>query len=144
MRTAIFAACAALTWPGIALAADGAKIYAETCQACHQVGGVGSPGLAPPLVSPVLSNAATKRPDYPAMVIINGLSGTLPLEGGETITSAMPPQPGLNDEATAAVVNYVFRLNRAKVQLKSADVARTRSHPVGNDEIKQIRSGLTP
>ncbi|MGJ5203037.1 hypothetical protein [Bradyrhizobium sp. HKCCYLR20261] len=45
------------------------------------------------------------------MVVIKGLSGTLPLDGGATITSAMPPQQGLNDDATAAVVNYVFRLN---------------------------------
>jgi len=130
--------------PGAATAADGARIFADTCQACHQAGGVGAPGLAPPLVSPVIANAEAKQKDYPVLVVINGLSGSLALAGGGTIASAMPPQQALSDDEIAAVVSYVFRLNHAKTVLKSADVARVRSQPTSQDAVKQIRSGLVP
>ena len=130
--------------PGAATAADGARIFADTCQACHQAGGVGAPGLAPPLVSPVIANAAAKQKDYPVLVVINGLSGSLEQAGGGTIASAMPPQQALSDDEIAAVVSYVFRLNHAKTVLKSADVARVRSQPTSQDAVKQIRSGLVP
>jgi mono/diheme cytochrome c family protein len=129
---------------GAAPAADGEKVFADTCKACHQVGGVGAPGLAPPLVSPVIANAASKQKDYPAMVVINGLSGSIPLAGGGTIASAMPPQQGLSDDEIAAVVAYVFGLNGAKTVVNSADIARVRSQSTGHDELKRIRSGLMP
>ncbi|MCA1454332.1 cytochrome c [Bradyrhizobium sp. BRP22] len=127
-----------------ALAADGAKVYAETCQACHQAGGVGSPGLAQPLVSSVIANAASRQKDYPAMVVIHGMSGSLSLSGGDVIASAMPPQQGLNDDEIAAVVSYVYRLNRMKASVKPADVAGVRAQSAGGDELKRIRSGLMP
>jgi mono/diheme cytochrome c family protein len=127
-----------------ALAADGAKVYAETCQACHQVGGVGAPGLAPPLVSSVIANAANRQKEYPAMVVIHGLSGLLPLAGGDVIAGAMPPQQGLSDDEVAAVVSYVYGLNRVKTSMQPADIARARAQSAGSDELKRIRSGLMP
>ncbi|WP_027584383.1 cytochrome c [Bradyrhizobium sp. Ai1a-2] len=127
-----------------ALAADGAKVYAETCQACHQAGGVGAPGLAPPLVSPVIANAASRQKDYPAMVVIHGVSGLLPLTGGDVIASAMPPQQGLSDDEIAAVVSYLYGLNRTETSIKPADIARARAQSTGGDELKRIRSGLMP
>ena len=130
------------SYSGAASAADGEKRFADTCEACHQAGGVGAPGLAPPLVSPVIANAANKQKDYPAMVVINGLSGSITLAGGGTMASAMPPQQGLSDDEIAAVVNYVFGLNGAKTVVNSADIARVRSQSTGHDELKRIRSGL--
>ena len=134
----------ALTCSSTTRAADGAKVFADTCQACHQAGGVGAPGLAPPLVSPVIANAATRQKDYPVMVVLNGLSGSLPLVGGDVIASAMPPQQGVSDENIAAVVGYIFRLNRAKTQIEPADVARVRTQAISSDELKRIRSALLP
>ena len=127
-----------------AVAEDGAAKFAEVCEACHQAGGVGAPGVAPPLVSPILANAAARQPDYPARVITTGLSGLLPLANGETIVSAMPPQRQLSDEQVAAVVSYVFGLNGAKVSLAPAEVARVRAEPIGNAELKKLRAGLMP
>jgi mono/diheme cytochrome c family protein len=143
--TAVFAGLMiACVCSAAAFAADGAKVYAEICQVCHQVAGVGSPGLAPPLVSPTIASAANKQKDYLAMVVIDGLSGTLPLADGSFITSAMPPQRELNDEDVAAVVNYVFRLNRAPALMTSATVAHLRRQSIDSDELKRIRSGLEP
>ena len=126
------------------LAGDGAKVYAQTCQACHQVDGAGLPGLAPPLVSTVIANAANRQKDYPVLVVIHGLSGSLSLDGGDVISSAMPPQQGLKDGEIAAIVSYVYRLNRTNISIEPADVARIRAQPVGSDELKRIRAGLTP
>ncbi len=137
-------AALALVGSAPALAGDGAKVYAETCQACHQMDGVGLPGLAPPLVSAVIANAANRQKDYPVMVVIHGLSGSLSLAGGEVIASAMPPQRGLSDNEIAAIVSYVYRLNRANISITPADVARVRAQPAGNYELKRIRAGLTP
>jgi mono/diheme cytochrome c family protein len=125
-----------------AVAADGAKIFAGTCQACHQAGGVGTPGLAPPLVSPIIANAANKRKDYPVMVVMNGLSGPISLSGGGVIVSAMPPQQSLTDEDIAAVVTYVYGLNHVKTVVNPSDVATARTQSGGHDELKRIRSGL--
>lgn len=146
MKATRVLAGAALAFAGSApaLAGDGAKVYAETCQACHQMDGVGLPGLAPPLVSAVIANAANRQKDYPVMVVIHGLSGSLSLAGGEVIASAMPPQRGLSDNEIAAIVSYVYRLNRANISITPADVARVRAQPAGNDELKRIRAGLTP
>ncbi len=133
-----------VVWCHAASAADGAALFVTSCQACHQAGGVGAPGLAPPLVSTVIASAASKRKDYPAMVVINGLSGPIRLDGGASLASAMPPQQALTDGEIAAVVNYVFRLNHAKTTVTAADVGRIRSQSTSHDALKQIRSELTP
>jgi mono/diheme cytochrome c family protein len=104
---ALVAAVAAIAWSSAAEAADGAKVFTDTCQACHAAGGVGTPGLAPPLVSPVIANAATTQKNYPAMVVLNGLAGSIPLAAGGTIAGAMPPQQSLSDDEVAAVVVYL-------------------------------------
>jgi mono/diheme cytochrome c family protein len=141
---AFSAAAIVLVWYRAAAAADGATLFGATCQACHQAGGVGAPGLAPPLVSTVIANAASKQKDYPALVVINGLSGPIRLDGGGSIASAMPPQQGLRDDEIAAVINYIFRLNHTKAMVTAADVGRVRGQPTSRDALRQIRSDLTP
>ncbi|MDR3468638.1 MAG: cytochrome c [Xanthobacteraceae bacterium] len=126
-----------------AVAADGAQIFSSTCQACHQAGGVGAPGLAPPLVSPILKNAAARQKDYPVMVVTKGLTGTLALADGGSITGAMPPQQALADTDVAAVVNYVFHLNRTTAAVKAADVARIRAAAATNEDLKRLRLELS-
>lgn len=136
------AAAALLGGTDAGSAADGAQIFASTCQACHQAGGVGAPGLAPPLVSPVIKNAAARQKDYPAMVVTKGLTGSLVLADGAAITGAMPPQPTLTDADVAAVVNYLFHLNHASGSIKSADVARVRAQTATNDDLRRVRQDL--
>ena len=49
---------------------------------CHQLGGVGSPGVAPPLVDGELWGAlGDKAERYFAGVLIGGLSGTIAADG---------------------------------------------------------------
>jgi len=136
------AAAALLVGTEAGFAADGAQVFAGTCQACHQAGGVGAPGLAPPLVSPVIRNAAARQKDYPVMVVTKGLTGSLALADGGSTTGAMPPQPALTDADVAAVVNYLFHLNHAAGGVKPADVARVRAQTSTNDDLKRVRQDL--
>ena len=139
---AVAATAAMLTGPDAGFAADGAQIFASVCQACHQAGGVGTPGFAPPLVSEVLKNAGSRQKDYPVMVVAGGLTGALALADGSTITGAMPPQQALTDADVAAVVNYIFRLNHATASVKSTDVARVRAATPSNTDLKRLRQDL--
>ena len=75
-----------------ALAQDGAALYAQSCQACHQPGGAGVPGAFPKLAG----NALVNGPPGPvAHVVLNGRGG-MPQFGGD-----------LSDEDIATVITYV-------------------------------------
>ncbi len=55
------------------------------CSACHQPGGVGQPGLAPPLVdAPPWSALGDSAPDYVVGVVLSGLTGTIEA-GGQSL-----------------------------------------------------------
>jgi len=45
----VVAVVASLAFAGTTFAADGAKIFAEKCSACHGAKGAGTPGMAPAL-----------------------------------------------------------------------------------------------
>lgn len=123
-------ALALALWTGPAGAADGKAIYAEVCAVCHQPAGEGAPGLAPPLKSAVVAQAAKSVRDYVPLVVLNGLSGTIRSEG-QTYTLVMPPQSHLSDADIAAVATYVYRtLGGAKgVTVTAKTVAALRATP---------------
>jgi mono/diheme cytochrome c family protein len=89
--------------PAAANTADGAQIFADQCSACHQENGQGVAGQFPPLAhNPDLFLAR----DYPARVVLFGLSGKIAI-GGQKFDGVMPPLDMLKDEQIAAVVRYV-------------------------------------
>jgi len=123
-----------------AAAQDAAGLYVEHCQACHQEGGVGSPGLAPPLVSPALETAA---PDYIPLVMLSGLSGRLEA-GGEAYPGAMPALDVLTDAEVAAIANMVRTTFNgvAGSRLKIDDIARLRAAaPADRKALLDLRKG---
>ena len=84
-------------------AADGAAIFRDQCAACHQPDGHGLPGQFPPLASnPDLFLSR----DYPARVVLAGLSGKIQVEG-QSFDSVMPSFGVLGDGDIAAVVNFI-------------------------------------
>lgn len=98
------AAYVADVMPQPAGAIDGAKLYAATCAACHQVTGAGVPGAFPPLDgSPYVTSAKTDRM---ASIMLYGLSGPINVKG-TVYQSAMPPQGQLKDAELAAIATYV-------------------------------------
>jgi mono/diheme cytochrome c family protein len=123
-------------------AADGASLYSENCIACHQAGGVGTPGLAPPLVSETLKKAGRVQRDYVPLVIIHGLSGPIKVKG-QLYASAMPPRGDFSDDDVAGLANYVAQdLNGLKQfnPLAAADVALLRKTTVDHQTLRDMRS----
>jgi len=127
-----------------AAAADGASLFSENCIACHQAGGVGTPGLAPPLVSDTLKKAGSVQHDYVALVVIHGLSGPIKVKG-QLYVSAMPPRADLSDGDVAALANYVeAELNGLKGEqfepLAGADITALRNATVDHQTLRDMRS----
>jgi mono/diheme cytochrome c family protein len=83
----------------------GAKVYARACAACHQLDGVGLPGLAPPLSE---SDWVLGAPDRLMRIALHGVRGPIEVNGiGWNLD--MPGQGHLSDEEIAQVLSYVRR-----------------------------------
>jgi mono/diheme cytochrome c family protein len=83
---------------------DGAKVFATTCAACHQVSGDGLEDRYPPLNG---SEWVTGDEQKLIRIVMNGLSGPVEV-AGQTFDGAMPPWGGiLKDPEIAAVTSYV-------------------------------------
>jgi mono/diheme cytochrome c family protein len=109
--------------------ADGAAVYRDQCVACHQANGEGVDGQFPPLAhNPDLFLSR----DYPARVVLFGLSGKI-VVGGKTIDSAMPPLDVLGDAEIATVVAYV-RKSWGNAGLRPASLA-----PIDATTVKALR-----
>jgi mono/diheme cytochrome c family protein len=79
--------------PSIAQAqAEGAKLFAQNCSACHQLTGKGIPGAFPALAGDVLVQGPAIGP---AKVVLNGRGG-MPTFKAE-----------LNNEQIASILTYV-------------------------------------
>lgn len=125
-------------------AADGASLYAENCVACHQAGGVGTAGLAPPLVSDTMKKAAGVQRDYVPLVIILGLSGPIKVKD-QLYVSAMPPRSDFSDDDVAALANHVTQdLNGLTGDhykpLAGAEIAPLRKTTVDHQTLRDMRS----
>jgi mono/diheme cytochrome c family protein len=122
----------------------GAEVYAKNCAACHRPDGVGTPGLAPPLVSDILKKAGQVNHSYVAQVVLNGLSGPIKVNG-QQFMSAMPLRPDLSDSDVAAVANYVMQdLNGLSAAdyapLTADDIAELRKTPMKHPALREMRS----
>ncbi len=126
-------------------AADGAKVYEDTCIACHQPDGAGKPGEFPAFAgNPDLFLA----PDFPAVVALNGLEGPVDVKG-DHIDGAMPSFDFLSDDEIAAVIKYI-RSSFGNDSLRPAgfadvtpsDVAARRAKPMTPAEVHDYRTSL--
>lgn len=87
--------------------ADGKKLYAQVCAACHQATGAGVPGVYPPLAKSEWANGSEERI---IRILLHGLQGPIKVEGKD-FNSVMPAiGPGgynWSDEKIAHVLTYV-------------------------------------
>ena len=129
-------------------ATRGEAIYAEHCAACHQMGGVGTPGLAPPLLNtlgPQLSSP--KAVQYFCRVVVAGMVGRITVQG-EPYNGAMPAFASLSDDDLAAVLDYVVNdLNSsvkppALVSPTSADISKARAAAPKPNDVWRLRQQL--
>jgi len=125
--------------------ADGAKVYADTCAACHQPDGKGKKGEFPPFAGNPDLFLAT---DYPAVVALNGLEGKIEAEG-QHINGSMPSFDFLTDDEIAAVVMYIRSHfgNAADrpagfADVTPAEVAARRAKPMSPADVYAYRASL--
>ena len=117
--------------PLVALNADqqalfekGRGIYQTLCVGCHQPGGIGQEGLAPPLLD---SEWVLGPVDRPARILLHGLSGPVRV-GGVVWRLEMPALGQLSDEEIAGVLTYLRREWEHRASpVSPKDVARVRS-----------------
>ncbi len=124
---------------------DGARIYAATCQACHQMTGLGLPSQFPPLVG---SEWVLGNEDRLVMIVLHGLVGEIEVKG-EAFNGAMPALGRtFTDPEIAAVASYVRRSwgNKAApisvatvTRVRLAQAARTRPWTVA--ELQRAAAG---
>lgn len=84
-------------------AADGARLFASTCAACHGAQGAGVPGVFPPLAgNPVVND---KDPSEHVRVVLHGLHGKT--IDGTTYAAQMPSFAGqLSDAQVADIIGH--------------------------------------
>lgn len=128
--------------PGAALA-DGAALFADNCAACHAEGGVGTPGLAPPLVDAELwTRLGPKAPDYIAGVLTSGLTGRITVAAVDYIGLAMPEQTQLTPAEMAEVASYVLQtLNGLEQPVTEELAAATLASPPDHAALRKLRKG---
>src|SRR5574343_1667487 len=102
----LLAACASALAQG---PADGAALFAAHCQACHQPGAVGAPGIAPPLVGNIGRHAANEEGRrYLMRVTLTGMVGSITVDGVR-YTGNMPSfAAALSDTELVAVLRHVL------------------------------------
>lgn len=84
---------------------DGALLFAQQCSACHQLNGLGVPGVFPPLDGSryVISDNTSRI----AAIMLYGLRGPITVNG-ITFNSVMTPfRSILKDEELAAIATFI-------------------------------------
>ena len=125
---------------------DGAASFQTNCVVCHGQNGGGTPSLAPPLTSyPARYIATAAGRSQLAMTVLYGMFGDIVVEQ-KHYNFKMPDFAKLDDDALAAVLNYVvFELAHANPDsspLSAADIAAARSQPALADAVRQHRAAL--
>ncbi|MBP8133329.1 MAG: cytochrome c [Zoogloea sp.] len=145
MRTLLASLLCALALP--ALAADGAALFAANCAVCHQPGGVGLPGMAPPLAGTLGERLQVAGRGYLPRVVTHGMSGLITVQG-QRYTGSMPPFAAqLPDEALAAVLNHVLdsfnagTLPDGHQAYTTAELAEARADKLAPHEVRKLRDG---
>ena len=111
---------------------EGAELYAETCQNCHQAHGGGLDALAPSLIQ---SAWVMDSDDWLIRIVLHGLSGPIQVAGREW-NGSMPGHSGnprfAGDEVVAGLLTFVRRsFGNTGEAIEPQDVARVRTASAG-------------
>jgi len=126
----------------------GAASFQTNCVVCHGTGGVGLPGLAPPVLSnPARYAASSEGRRQLAMTVLFGLIGDITVED-KHYNFQMPDFARLDDATLAATLNYVvFDLGHAAADVQpitAGEIATERAHPLDGTGVREHRKSVAP
>lgn len=139
---ALFGLVASLLFAQQALASkEGEDLFNQRCVACHQAGGIGAPGLAPPLVNAALWPALKEQAQpYFFGVLTSGLSGTIEVDGVGYYGLVMPPQADLSEAQMTALADYVLNdLNGLGITPDAKALSAARTQPSPHSALRELR-----
>jgi mono/diheme cytochrome c family protein len=111
-----------------AAAARGKRIYEAVCGVCHGMDGTGKPGQAPPLAGSEW--VTTKGINRLAHVPLEGMMGTIKVEGKDWTLNMAAMGAALPDADLAAVLTYI----RTSWGNKAGEVTA--------DDVKKVRDSI--
>ncbi len=119
----------------------GEQLFVDNCSACHQLEGVGQPGVAPPLADPQLwAGLGDNAQHYISGVLMGGMYGTIEAKGEIYEGLAMPPQDWMSDEEMVAVADYVLNaLNDQEIEVAADTFAKARQNRISHGELRALR-----
>jgi mono/diheme cytochrome c family protein len=133
---------------GAAQADPGLALFDKHCAICHQPGGVGAPGYAPPLADAVGQRLAVEEGrDYVPRILRAGISGPIDTPLGR-FNGAMPGFAQLPDAEAAQIINYVLGELNARVvpagfvPYTAEEVAALKAKPASAPENRKLRERL--
>lgn len=104
---------------------DGRQLFTIACQACHQAGGQGLPGVFPPLAS---SEWVQGDPATLARIVLHGVTGAITV-AGVTYNGQMPAfGHQFNDAELAAILSFIrseWGNGQPNVDISTVAAART-------------------
>jgi len=110
--------------PAAAPAANGAAVFARTCQTCHQANGLGLANTFPPLAGSEIANGEKPRL---IRLVLHGMTGAVTVQG-KRFNNVMPPWKSLSDADLAAVLSYVrSSFGNSAPAVTAEEVARERA-----------------
>jgi len=116
----------ALGLPSAAHALDGAKLYKNNCETCHQSDGWGIPFMAAPLVE---SNIVDGDAEYLAWLVMTGTGNIKDWQSD--FSTPMPGFKQLSDDELASVLSFVrseFGSIKNEVSIDDVMAARMRGN----------------
>lgn len=121
----------------------GAALFETHCVVCHRAGGVGTPGLAPPLTH-TPGRLATSDDGRRQLVwtLLYGMFGSITVDE-RAYNFKMPYFSKLNDDELASVINYVVgtvATNAAAATVTSAEVGLERGRDLDGKAVHAHRA----
>ena len=93
------------TAPPVHLFAEGKRIFANTCERCHQANGQGLPGQYPPLAG----SEWVQAPGHSRIIriVLDGLNGPIQVNGAQFSNTMVPWRDVFSDHQIAAVLTFI-------------------------------------
>lgn len=130
----------ALAGPALSQDGDGEELFEDYCAACHNSGGIGTPGLAPPLDRPDFWAAlGESAPTYIAGVMTKGFLAPITVRGERYIGMPMVAVDEA-DEDLAAVATWVLTsLGGLDLTVTAGQVGAMRESDMDHAGLKALR-----